>query len=39
MCVRQNDLVLEGWTVLRFTWTHITADPDYVAETITRALE
>jgi very-short-patch-repair endonuclease len=37
--VRQNDLVLEGWTVLRFTWTHITADPDYVAETITRALE
>jgi very-short-patch-repair endonuclease len=37
--VRQNALVLERWTVLRFTWTQITQDPDYVAETLRRALE
>ena len=37
--VRQNSLVLEGWTVLRFTWKQITQDPDYIAATLRRALE
>lgn len=27
---RQNALVIAGWTVVRFTWTMITEDPDYV---------
>ena len=36
--VRQNELVLQGWTVLRFTWRQITQDPDYVADTIRRAV-
>ncbi len=36
---RQNALVLEGWTVLRFTWKQITQDPDYVADTMRSALE
>ena len=35
---RQNALVLEGWMVLRFTWTMITQDPDYVIETTRAAL-
>ena len=36
--VRQNEFVLAGWTVLRFTWKHITQDADYVADTLRRAL-
>jgi very-short-patch-repair endonuclease/predicted transcriptional regulator of viral defense system len=36
--VRQNALVLEGWTVLRFTWKQVTQDRDYVAATVQRAL-
>lgn len=35
---RQNALVLDGWLVLRFTWTMITQDPDYVIETTRAAL-
>lgn len=37
--MRQNALVLEGWATLRFTWKQVTEDPDYVADTIRRALE
>jgi very-short-patch-repair endonuclease len=37
--VRQNALVLEGWTVLRFTWKHITQDAEYVAATLRKRLE
>ncbi|GAB2888503.1 DUF559 domain-containing protein [Nocardioides pacificus] len=29
-CWRYNALVLEGWTVLRFTWQQVMLDPDYV---------
>ena len=36
--VRQNDLVLDGWAVLRFTWRQVTQDPGYVADTLRRAL-
>lgn len=36
--VRQNELVLDGWTVLRFTWKQMTEDPDYILATIRRAL-
>lgn len=35
---RQNELVLAGWTVLRFTWDDITKRPETVATTIKRAL-
>jgi very-short-patch-repair endonuclease len=35
---RQNDLVLAGWTVLRFTWDDVTKRPAEVARTIERAL-
>lgn len=35
---RQNELVLEGWTVLRFTWDDVTKRSDEVIETIGRAL-
>jgi very-short-patch-repair endonuclease len=35
--LRQNALVLAGWTVLRFTWKQVTQQPEYVVETI-RAL-
>jgi very-short-patch-repair endonuclease len=37
--VRQNALVLDGWTVLRFTWKQITRDPDYVADALSRVLQ
>lgn len=37
--VRQNELVLDGWTVLRFTWRQVAQDPDYVADTIRRAVQ
>ncbi len=35
---RQNALVLDGWLVLRFTWTMLTQDPDYVVHTTRAAL-
>jgi very-short-patch-repair endonuclease len=36
---RQNDLVLDGWVVLRFTWTMLDQHPDVVLATIRSALE
>jgi very-short-patch-repair endonuclease/predicted transcriptional regulator of viral defense system len=36
---RQNDIVLDGFLVLRFTWDDVTKDPDYVVATIRRALD
>jgi very-short-patch-repair endonuclease len=35
---RQNALVLDGWTILRFPWSRIVGDPSGVAEEIVRAL-
>lgn len=35
---RQNNLILEGWTVLRFTWGMLTERPDLVVQTIMAAL-
>jgi very-short-patch-repair endonuclease len=35
---RQNDLVLLGWTVLRFTWDDVTKRPDYVVTSVLAAL-
>lgn len=35
---RQNLLVNEGWRVLRFTWYDVTKRPQYVIETIRKAL-
>ena len=35
---RQNDLVLDGWVVVRFTWTMLTKHPETVVETIRAAL-
>ena len=31
---RQNELVLLGWTVLRFTWWQVVKQPDIVAKTL-----
>ncbi len=36
---RQNDLVLDGWIVVRFTWTMLDQHPDVVLATIRSALE
>jgi very-short-patch-repair endonuclease len=36
--IRQNLLVLNGWTVLRFTWTQVKNDPAGVAAAILQAL-
>jgi very-short-patch-repair endonuclease len=36
--IRQNGLVSEGWTVLRFTWADLTQRPGYVIATIRRHL-
>jgi very-short-patch-repair endonuclease len=36
--IRQNALVLERWTVLRFTWKQVTLGSNYVAGTIARVL-
>ena len=36
--IRQNKVVLAGWTVLRFTWQMLTASPDQVVTDIRRAL-
>lgn len=35
---RQNELVLAGWTVLRFTWPQLNRRPDYVLETTRRGM-
>jgi very-short-patch-repair endonuclease len=35
---RQNDLVLDGWVVLRFTWDDVTKRSDDVIATIRRAI-
>jgi very-short-patch-repair endonuclease len=35
---RQNELILCGWTILRFTWADVTRRPAEVAKTIRRAL-
>ena len=35
---RQNALVLDGWTVLRFTWAMLTRHPEVVVATIDAAL-
>ena len=36
-CWRYNELVAEGWSVLRLTWWHVIKTyPDYVVETISR---
>ena len=37
--VRQNGLVPYRWRVLRFTWTQVVRQPEYVASTIGRTLE
>ena len=36
---RQNALVLDGWVVVRFTWTMLTKHPETVLSTIAEALE
>lgn len=36
---RQNDIIMAGWRVLRFTWTMLTRYPMVVLATIRRALE
>ncbi len=35
-CWRYNELVAEGWRVLRFTWWHVMEEPDYVVEVLSR---
>lgn len=35
---RQNDLALDGWIILRFTWHDIINDPDYVVSKIWETL-
>ncbi len=35
---RQNDLVLAGWLVLRFSWRHIVRQPEWVADQIAAGL-
>jgi len=36
--VRGNELELDGWTVLHFTWQQLTRRPDYVLGMLRRAL-
>lgn len=36
---RQNDLVLAGYRVLRFTWEHLTQHPEYVIRVVRAALQ
>jgi len=33
-CERHDALSAAGWTVLRFTWEHVMARPDWVATTV-----
>lgn len=35
---RQNELILQGWTVLRFTWFDLTQRPAEVLSQVCRAL-
>jgi len=35
---RQNDLVLDGWTVLRFTYRQLTQHPAHVIDTVRRGI-
>lgn len=35
---KQNDLILAGWTVLRFTWFDLTNEPDLVIRKVRNAL-
>jgi very-short-patch-repair endonuclease len=35
---RQNEIVLSGWLILRFTWFDLTRDWDFVESTIARGL-
>jgi very-short-patch-repair endonuclease len=35
---RQNAMVLDGWTVLRFTWSDVTERPDRVVDCVLRAV-
>lgn len=35
---RQNDLILAGWTVLRFTWTRFVERPDQIISEVRAAL-
>jgi very-short-patch-repair endonuclease len=35
---RQNLLVAEGWTILRFTWADVVQRPDMVAEAVLHQL-
>jgi very-short-patch-repair endonuclease len=37
--VEENLLVLDGWTVLRFTWEDVTDRPDQMLAAIFAALE
>ncbi|HEX4189856.1 MAG TPA: hypothetical protein VHZ06_02595 [Marmoricola sp.] len=37
-CVRYNDLVLAGWTVLRFSWKQVMFQPAYVLKVLTDAV-
>ena len=36
--VKQNDLIMAGWTVLRFTWSDLVDHPEYVISRITTLL-
>lgn len=36
--VRQNALVLEGWTILRFTWRQLEGHPEEFVEAVTEAI-
>jgi superfamily II DNA or RNA helicase len=35
---RQNELVIEGWRVLRFSWDQVTRDPEKCRDALRRAL-
>ena len=37
--LRRNELVLAGYTVLNFTWRQVAQDPDWVIDSIRRAIE
>jgi very-short-patch-repair endonuclease len=35
-CERYDELIREGWRVLRFSWEHVVFRPEWVADTVTR---
>jgi very-short-patch-repair endonuclease len=37
--VRANDVELEGWTILRFTWADLYKGPDWIESQVRRALD